>query len=308
MEVNKEMLIEMYVNQQMSTRDIAKALGCGQTTVRRKMDQFGMQTRDGRTAQQTPSYLEKAKKNKPPIKQKTIPDVTIPCNYCGDPITKRQTEVKDKNYCCKECADKAKVGVPNELLRNRELVHCAQCGKEIYRIKSRLKKNRMQFCNKECHAKWKQKSGMFNGINNPRYNGGVELTCPICNTKFIRNKATVEANEICYCSRECMAQDYSRRFSGEKSPTWQGGDINYYGSNWLSQRRKARKRDNYVCQMCGTSEEEYGQELSVHHIKKFRDCADYKEANQLANLTSLCEPCHRVVHSNQYNGKLIAKR
>ena len=66
-----------------------------------------------------------------------------------------------------------------------------------------------------------------------------------------------------------------------------------YGPLWLEARRKARNRDNYTCQRCGLSEEELGHELSVHHIRPFRESKD----NSLENLISLCgtndNGCHR---------------
>jgi 5-methylcytosine-specific restriction endonuclease McrA len=70
----------------------------------------------------------------------------------------------------------------------------------------------------------------------------------------------------------------------KKSGTWSGGDISYYGPNWLKQRRLARKR----------------KELSVHHIIPFRSFnGDWERANELPNLICLCEyPCHRKRHSH----------
>jgi len=96
-----------------------------------------------------------------------------------------------------------------------------------------------------------------------------------------------------------MYEYYSKEglFSGENSGTWNGGKKTYYGENWLSQRRKVRKRDNYTCQKCGITEDEYGQELSVHHIIPFVYFDNYTEANKEDNLVSVCEPCHRKIHS-----------
>jgi len=39
--------------------------------------------------------------------------------------------------------------------------------------------------------------------------------------------------------------------SGSNNHNWNGGTVNYYGMDWYSQRRKARKRDNYICRLCG---------------------------------------------------------
>ncbi|MBE7550588.1 MAG: DUF1998 domain-containing protein [Anaerolineales bacterium] len=68
-------------------------------------------------------------------------------------------------------------------------------------------------------------------------------------------------------------------------------DPNNYGPNWSKQRRLARARDGYRCQMCGAPEQ--GREHDVHHKIPFRTFASYEQANQLANLITLCHPCHR---------------
>jgi 5-methylcytosine-specific restriction endonuclease McrA len=83
-------------------------------------------------------------------------------------------------------------------------------------------------------------------------------------------------------------------FAAENNPNWQGGYEPYYGPDWHQQRRLARKRDNYTCQRCGITEEKLGRQLDVHHKIPFREFGidNYLNANQLANLISLCFTCH----------------
>jgi len=86
-------------------------------------------------------------------------------------------------------------------------------------------------------------------------------------------------------------QSLSKR--GEKCWRWRGGTINYRGPNWQEQRRKARKRDNYTCQDCGITEASLGSELNVHHKHPYHEFDDnWKAANELDNLISLCSSCH----------------
>jgi DEAD/DEAH box helicase domain-containing protein len=66
---------------------------------------------------------------------------------------------------------------------------------------------------------------------------------------------------------------------------------NDYGPHWPAQRNRARARDGYRCQMCGAPES--GREHDVHHKIPFRTFASVSEANQLANLITLCRTCHR---------------
>ena len=45
----------------MSTRDIAKILNIGQTTVRRRLDKYNIATRDLKTSKSTDNYTKKAR-------------------------------------------------------------------------------------------------------------------------------------------------------------------------------------------------------------------------------------------------------
>jgi DEAD/DEAH box helicase domain-containing protein len=78
-------------------------------------------------------------------------------------------------------------------------------------------------------------------------------------------------------------------------------DPNNYGPNWRTQRDLARARDGYRCQVCGLPEN--GRTHDVHHKVPFRtfrslDGRDaYLQANQLANLVTLCPACHRRVET-----------
>ena len=83
------------------------------------------------------------------------------------------------------------------------------------------------------------------------------------------------------------------------------GDPNDYGPNWPEQRNKARARDGYRCTVCGAAERP-GQQHDVHHIRPFRSFGyipgvneNYKLANRLENLRTLCRSCHQKVERGQ---------
>jgi len=76
-----------------------------------------------------------------------------------------------------------------------------------------------------------------------------------------------------------------------------------YGSNWPSQRRRALERDLYTCQKCKYKGKKKKRrwDVHVHHIRKIAWFAnsrtkevDYKAANDLSNLITLCARCHKV--------------
>lgn len=95
-----------------------------------------------------------------------------------------------------------------------------------------------------------------------------------------------------YCSVSCSKE------TGPESYSWKGGTDSYRGANWQSRRREVLSRDNEKCTVCGREES-----LHVHHIRPFRKFDDYKEANNIQNLVTLCSTCH-VYAEKHIVGKL----
>ncbi|RKJ32213.1 HNH endonuclease, partial [Butyricicoccus sp. 1XD8-22] len=126
-------------------------------------------------------------------------------------------------------------------------------------------------------------------------NQGRYLLCKMCDKPIW----TMPSRQHKYCSKKCHNLAMSVFPDEMNLDVIQTGRKKYYGSNWLSQRRKARERDNFTCQKCGITEKEYGQELSVHHKTPFVYFETYLKANRLENLISVCEPCHRKIHSGE---------
>lgn len=97
---------------------------------------------------------------------------------------------------------------------------------------------------------------------------------------------------------------------------------NDYGPNWEAQRNAARERDGFLCRECGAAEPPSrpspigdapmgegaggGRQHHIHHIRPFREFGytrgqneNYKLANELDNLITLCPSCHRRVETAQ---------
>lgn len=70
---------------------------------------------------------------------------------------------------------------------------------------------------------------------------------------------------------------------------------NEYGPFWPRQRDLARVRDGFRCQVCGAPEGL--NQHHVHHKIPFRMFDSNEQANQLANLITLCNSCHRKVET-----------
>jgi len=91
------------------------------------------------------------------------------------------------------------------------------------------------------------------------------------------------------------SEEYRRNISeakrGEKNSQWRGGlSFNPYVIEWTDDLRESiRKRDDYICQLCGIHKDELigrFKKLDVHHI-------DYNKDNlNPCNLITLCRKCH----------------
>lgn len=123
------------------------------------------------------------------------------------------------------------------------------------------------------------------------------VPCANCGKIIEVWKCRLEKYSFVTCSNKCRVE-YIRKsgiVAGENNKRWKGGDIQHYrGPNWHKQRKLARERDNHICKYCGTKEN--GRMHSVHHIIPFSEFDDYKEANKLENLITLCQPCHMYLH------------
>jgi 5-methylcytosine-specific restriction endonuclease McrA len=240
--------------------------------------------------------IDYQKKNPPLYWKQMSKKQLIHCTYCGKELLRKPSNIFKNNFCNKECKRLFQIKnghLINQHLRKDVKLICKWCGKQF--IVPENRKATAKYCSKEC-------LGRANGERGKRlYKKRITISCEYCKKPF--EKKPSELRKLNFCSFDCMGKYYaeSKMFSGENNGAWNGGDISYYGPNWYSQRRKARKRDNYTCQDCGIIEQEYGRELSIHHIVPFRNFkGDWERANELSNLVSLCEPCHRKRHSKYY--------
>jgi hypothetical protein len=87
-------------------------------------------------------------------------------------------------------------------------------------------------------------------------------------------------------------------YNGENNPNWKGGISDYpYPEYWTKElKTKIRKRDNFVCQICGCVG------YQVHHIDYDKDnCSEN-------NLITLCRSCHSKTNFNRnYWKKLLSE-
>lgn len=127
----------------------------------------------------------------------------------------------------------------------------------------------------------------------------VERYCPECGEKFSPGKHSRHSQV--FCSTQCAGRVKGRALR-EKYP---GKDRarqreKRCGGNFL----KALERDKYRCVMCESKDE---KRLVVHHIDGFGEESAIPN-NDLQNLATLCQNCHRQIHNFRFriiDGELL---
>ncbi len=247
------------------------------------------------------------------------------CEFCGKIFRYYKSETSRK-YCSRECKNSAL----SKIRKVRIKVSCSNCGKEKEITPS--KKNKHNFCNRKCMGEFYSKKGTLNlickncGKNFTRekhrinseitfcsnkcaciYTGEkrrkiIKIVCDYCNKEITRRPCEVNRKDrqFNFCNKECKINYMSKFMSGENNPNWKGGHDEYRGPNWIRQRRSARERDNKACVECGNTGKNI--DLVIHHIVPFRFFnGDYRTANKIRNLKTLCRSCHAKQESHLWN-------
>jgi len=110
----------------------------------------------------------------------------------------------------------------------------------------------------------------------------------------------------------CAGKQHGQKYKGKAHPNYiNGNGYSGYSLEFFKIKDIIRKRDNFECQNCDTTEEEhitvYGKTLTVHHI-------DYnKKNNRERNLITLCNSCNlranfnRIYWENRYKNLIKIK-
>jgi len=200
----------------------------------------------------------------------------------------------DRTYCSEECMSLSYKdrfsGKDHPNWQGGKLEkECIECSKNF---KVWPKRADAKYCSRACMAE--NYKGKWAGEDHPRYEK-VTVECANCGEELKRKPCFLETYERSFCNSTCQGAWNSENATGKDANNWKGGYEEYYGSNWICQKRKALERDNYECRVCGKERDEIGKNPSVHHIKPIREFDEKENANKLSNLVCLCRKHHGAV-------------
>ena len=95
---------------------------------------------------------------------------------------------------------------------------------------------------------------------------------------------------------------FYKMHSGKNSPAWKDGRSFYPYSLEFTKKLRAfiKKRDNYICQLCGTTQNEQDQKILLPHLRLTIHHIDHnKQNNHSFNLITLCRSCNAKVNFNE---------
>ncbi len=187
-----------------------------------------------------------------------------PCPICQKPI--RHARAKS---CSPKCGGRLRK------LKNRPERPCVTCGKAF------LPRQHRGVWAKCCSSKCQR-----------AYIAPVQIlvTCAQCARQFHRRDGQhVRRYRVHFCNIVCRG----KFVRGENHALYRGDCDPNRGRRWTVLAESIRQRDSYQCRRCGKTQAENGRKLDVDHVKPWRAFEDKAEANDPANLVTLCKTCHR---------------
>jgi len=285
---NQGVLEELYIEDNLTSVEIAEELGCTTPTVCKWLKKYSIEVKSNSEIQ----YDELADEDW--LRQKHINE-DKPANEIADIIGCSESTVC---YWINKHEIENRASAPKDEERLRELyweeyLTLSEIGDEINRSKETLRRWFDELGIKRREREFLAKKPDLDVLER-------EYKVEMKNTIELAQKYDVSDATIGNWLRE---NGVELRYGGfepkEDKPFLEKRRQNRYGDNWKSQRELARKRDNFKCRSCGSKEADLDRQLDVHHIRPLSefysetdDEMDYESANQLHNLISLCRTCH----------------
>jgi transposase len=282
----EEWLREKYWDEGLSQREIASICDVSNSTIARHFERNDIETRCKGGGPEDKKYRnEEWLVEKYHEEELTISEVANEVG-CSDGTILRWMQRLDI-----ETRSKSEMfsGKGNPMYKGKVEFECDFCGSTNHTDENRISEH--NFCGRECFGNWLSNK---TGEDHHRYSR-VEVECEYCGErKMVMSSLENKNGWGNFCDRECRGKWMSNNIVGENHHRYDEDSVNYYGPSWVLQRKKARKRDRFKCQMCGVDERDLGFIPHCHHRDAFKNYGveNHKEANRMDNLILLCPSCH----------------
>lgn len=187
-----------------------------------------------------------------------------------------------------------------------EFRNCKICDKKFYIQLSRMKRGWGNCCSRECFAAYFRNNGFGKKGGQTMHEKYKYMPHPLRGKKISEERRTrlieqLKNRPMTDEWRESIRKSgFERRgrrskIFGEKSHLWRGGVTPKNKIDRLSPRHNewrisVFKRDNYICQKCGTKT----VKLQAHHKKSFSQFPEFRFDTN--NGITFCKPCHKKEH------------
>lgn len=202
------------------------------------------------------------------------------CRQCGGSFEKRSRgRIFAKSYCSQTCQRNA-LRKRAEARAAKRVRPCKRCEKPF--TPAWVGREWSKFCSKECR------------LEHYRNSPFVIIPCAECAVDVKKLKAQIRRNDKSFCSKECRTKHYtganhaSYRAESFGDPKRRSGV-----AAWQRLAQEIRDRDRHTCRRCG-AKHEHGRKFPVDHIVPWRTFEDKAQANDPANLVTLCHSCHTI--------------
>ena len=115
--------------------------------------------------------------------------IRVKCDWCGREFEKRSCIHSTHNYCSRACLGKAN----GKRSRKDHTKTCPNCGKSFIRRNRHGKRDKHQFCSRECAIQYRTKK--------------IPVICEWCGHEFLKKRSDIARSKHNFCSRGCY-EDY----------------------------------------------------------------------------------------------------
>ena len=175
------------------------------------------------------------------------------CSYCKKMLLRCLSSIKkSKNFFCNgRCKSKFYTiflkgkNNPNYGKIKKIKTYCNYCKKKLLKHPCHFKKNKRNFCNIKCRAKF------YSGKNNVNWKKKKKVFCSYCKKLILKNPNQIKADKKYFCNKKCYGKFQSKFRIGKNHPHWGGGKIEIFCTfckkSIFIKSYRLKKSENHFC-------------------------------------------------------------